>query len=113
MVKQGALAAQRSLARPVRRAQSSSCLPVRPAASVMRVSSTKGRPYSPGGFSAHRRGSLPTDCLERVQGLDGSLVGVQRLHKAMGQVGQGVGKLSGSFGFRLTLGEIDDTKGWA
>jgi hypothetical protein len=57
-----------------------SCLPVCPAASVMRASSTKGRP-------CRRRGSLPTDCLDRVQGLDGSLVGVQRLHKAMGQVG--------------------------
>jgi hypothetical protein len=64
-------------------------------------------------FSARWRGSLSTDCLDRVQGLDGSLVGVEGLYKAMAQGGQGVGELSVSCGFRVALGKIQDAKGRA
>ena len=57
------------------------------------------------------RRSLASDRLQRLQGLDGALVGVQRLYEAMRQVGQGVGKLSVARGFRMALGEIEDPKG--
>jgi len=64
--------------------------PVRPVRKSARSGSPKRYSWRR-GFSARGIGSLPTDCLERVQGLDGPLVGVQCLHKAMAQGGQGVG----------------------
>ena len=62
-------------------------------------------------FSAWRRRSLPSDFLDRVKGLDGPLVGVQRLHQPMRQVGESISKLSVSCSLRMTLGAIQDTKG--
>ncbi len=57
------------------------------------------------------RRSLSSDRLQRVQGLYGALVGVQGLHEPMGQIGQSIGKLSVSCGFRMALGAIKDPKG--
>ena len=55
-------------------------------------------------FPIRWRRSLSSDRLQRVQGLDGALVGIQGLHEPMRQVGQGVSKLIISCGFRMALG---------
>ena len=57
------------------------------------------------------RRSLSSDHLQRFQGLDGALVGVEGLYEAMRQVGQGIGKLSVARGFRMALGEIKTPRG--
>jgi hypothetical protein len=66
-----------------------------------------------GDFPIPWRRSLSSDRLQRVQGLDGALVGVQGLHEPVGQVGHGVSQLTLSCGFPMALGEIEDSKGSA
>ena len=72
---------------------------------------SRSRCVFPARFSPRRRGSPPTDSLDRVQGPDGPLVGIERLHEPMRQVGQGLSKFGVSSRFRVAFGILQDPEG--